>query len=229
MFPRPGQKESVDKLQYVKGISNWNWMVGSGIYMDDVKEIVFANVMKTVVMGGLILLVIVVSGFMVVKSVLKQVGGEPHEAIEIMKKIASGDLTVAIPTKDKNSLLYSVNDMVNAISQIVKQTKESTHEIAVASNEIAQGNMELSSRTEQTAAFLQETAASMNEIASSISSSTSSANEANILSNSANNMAEQGGKVMNEVMIKMNAIKDSSTKITDIISVIDELHSKPTY
>ncbi len=73
LFPRPGQKESVEKVQYVKGFEPWQWMVGSGIYMDDIKGLVIKSVLMTSMLGLAILLVIVVSGVYVVKSVLKQI------------------------------------------------------------------------------------------------------------------------------------------------------------
>ena len=223
LFPRPGQKESVEKVQYVKGFEPWQWMVGSGIYMDDIKGLVIKSVLMTSMLGLAILLVIVVSGVYVVKSVLKQIGGEPSEAIELMKEVANGDLTVEIPTQHKESLLFSVNEMVHSLSKIVQQTQSSAQEIAVAATEISDGNMNLSVRTEQTAASLQETAASMHEIASSISSSTGSATNATKLTLEANSAALNGGLVMKEVMTNMEAIKQASLKITEITSVIDAI------
>lgn len=223
MFPRPGQKESVQKLQYVKGFEAWQWMIGSGIYMDDVAGLVMKSVIKTIIVGGILLLIIVVSGIIVVKSVLKQIGGEPNEAINLMKKVSEGDLTVEFPTTHKDSLLSSINQMIISLSNIVKQTKVSTQEIAIAANEISQGNYNLSQRTEKTAANLEETAASMHEIASSVSSSSGNSHNANELTNEANKAAIQGGKVMEDVMKNMQAIEGSSQKITEIISVIDTI------
>lgn len=223
LFPRPGQKVSVEKLQYVKGFEPWQWMIGSGIYMDDVNGLVMNSVVKTLMVGSVLLLIVVVSGMMVIKSVLKQIGGEPSEAIELVKKVSQGDLTIQFSTKDENSLLSCINDMIVSLSNIVKQTKTSTQEIAMSASEISQGNYNLSERTEKTAANLEETAASMHEIASSVSSSAENSHNANQLTNEANNAAIQGGKVMDDVMKNMKAIEDSSQKITEIISVIDTI------
>lgn len=223
LFPRPGQQESVAKLQFVKSFEPWKWMVGSGLYMDDVNAMVLQSLILTGSVGGILLLIIVVAGMLVVKSVLRQIGGEPIEAIEIMKKVAQGDLTVSIPTNHNSSLLYSVNDMVSSLAKLVEQTQSSAQEIAVASHQISQGNMNLSVRTEQAAASLQETAASMHEIATSISSSAGSATYATQLTDSANNAAINGGKVMQEVMTNMDSIKEAAHKITDITSVIDSI------
>lgn len=223
LFPRPGQKQSVEKLQYVKGFEPWQWMIGSGIYMDDVNTVVMKNVIKTIMVGSLLLLIIVVTGINIVKSVLKQIGGEPEEAILLMRKVSQGDLTIQFPTTHENSLLSSINQMIVSLANIVKQTKNSTQEIAVAASEISQGNYNLSERTEKTAANLEETAASMHEIASSVASSADNSQNANHLTNEANNAAIQGGKVMLDVMKNMKAIEDSSQKITEIISVIDTI------
>ena len=54
MFPRPGQTVAVDKLQYVAKIEGWNWMVGSGLYMDDLA----AQVRAAALQAGALLLVL---------------------------------------------------------------------------------------------------------------------------------------------------------------------------
>lgn len=223
LFPRPGQTESVDKLQFVMGFEPWSWMIGSGLYMDDVKEIVMKSITITLVGGLVLLALITITGIYLMKSVIKQIGGEPNEAMELMKKVAQGDLTVNISTKHEGSLMDSVNEMVKSLAELVRHTKNSANEIAVASREISDGNMNLSVRTEQTASNLQQTAASMHQISSSIASSSHSANQAATLTQEANQAAQNGGKVMSEVMTNMESIKNASVKITDITSVIDSI------
>ncbi len=88
-------------------------------------------------------------------------------------------------------------------------------------SEIAQGNDDLSARTEQAAASVQQTASSLSEINATVQSNVSTATHATDLSSSASDAATQGGKAVSEVVATMNAIADSSKKISDIIGVID--------
>ena len=90
-----------------------------------------------------------------------------------------------------------------------------------ASKEIATGNMDLSCRTEQQASALQETAASMEELTSTVGKNTDHSSSAGQLIDNARSITMQGGSVMKEVVTTMSSIKESSSKIADIITVID--------
>src|SRR5207247_9214601 len=99
--------------------------------------------------------------------------------------------------------------------------KSSADTIATASGQIATGNMDLSSRTEQQASSLQETAAAMDQLTSTVKQNADNANQANQLAVGASEVAKQSSVVVAQVVDTMGAIRTSSKKIVDIISVID--------
>lgn len=222
-FPRPGKTEAVAKIQYVMNIDGWNWIIGSGLYMDDINSLVYESLKSTLFTGALVLVVIILVGVYLVKNVIAQIGGEPIDAIAVMQKVAAGDLTVNINTTHKKSLMAELESMVKSLSNLVRQTQMSTQEIASASNEISQGNMDLSVRTEETAASLQSTAASIDQISKSVAASHENTAKAKSLTHEANAAASNGGQVMSQVINNMGEIKNSSTKINDITSVIDSI------
>jgi methyl-accepting chemotaxis protein-1 (serine sensor receptor) len=93
--------------------------------------------------------------------------------------------------------------------------------IATASSEIAHGNLDLSSRTEQQAGALEETASAMEQLTSTVRHNADSAQQAKELAHSASEVAVRGGDVVRQVVDTMSSINQSSSKIVDIISVID--------
>jgi len=93
--------------------------------------------------------------------------------------------------------------------------------VTTASAEIATGNHDLSARTEQTASSLQQTASSMEELTATVSQSADTARQANQLATSAAEAATRGGTVVAQVVTNMEAITQSSRRISDIIGVID--------
>jgi methyl-accepting chemotaxis protein len=95
-----------------------------------------------------------------------------------------------------------------------------TDTITTASNEIATGNLDLSSRTEQQASSLEETASSMEELTSTVRRTPTCAPGHQLVA-TASDYATKGGQVVGEVVSTMGAIKASSSKIVDIIGVID--------
>jgi methyl-accepting chemotaxis protein len=141
-----------------------------------------------------------------------------------MSRIASGDLTSQIGA-DYRGELGTMKDHVNAtvvnLQEMVVAIKQATEAINVASQEIASGNQDLSSRTEEQASSLEETASSMEELTSTVRQNAENARTANDLAGAAQAVAEQGGAVVGQVVETMGAIHQSSSKIADIIGVID--------
>jgi methyl-accepting chemotaxis protein len=161
--------------------------------------------------------------FVIVRALIRQLGGEPAYAAEVVGKVASGDLTVRIETKanDKSSLLYAMKTMVGSLTGTVRGIKESTDTINTAAKEISQGNADLSQRTEEQASSLEETASSMEELTSTVKQNAENARQANQLAVGASDVAVRGGEVVKQVVSTMNGISESSKKIADIIGVID--------
>ncbi|WP_338845139.1 methyl-accepting chemotaxis protein [Massilia sp. W12] len=161
--------------------------------------------------------------FFIRRSILRQLGGEPHYAAEITERIAHGDLAVQIETSagDEHSLLYSIRTMRDKLGQVVGQIKNGAETMAQASTEIAAGNQDLSSRTEHQASSLEETASSMEQLTSTVRQNAEHARDANRLAHDASAVALQGGQVVGQVVQTMDSINSSSRKIVDIIGVID--------
>jgi methyl-accepting chemotaxis protein len=164
-----------------------------------------------------------VFGFLISRSLLNQLGGEPSFAVTIAGRIAEGDLTAVIETKpnDQSSLLFAMKRMNESLAGIVSDVRGSTDAITTAAQEIAAGNGDLSQRTEQQASNLEETASSMEELTSTVKQSADNAKQANQLAVNASNIAVKGGLAVNEVVQTMVSISASSKKIVDIISVIE--------
>ncbi|QJD89457.1 HAMP domain-containing protein [Duganella dendranthematis] len=147
-----------------------------------------------------------------------------NRAVGMAQAVAGGDLTMRMEchtTDETGQLLRALIDMNDALARTVGQVRSGTDTIATASNEIASGNLDLSSRTEQQASSLEETASSMEELTSTVSQNAENARQATKLVVTASDYATKGGQVVGQVVTTMGAIKESSSKIVDIISVID--------
>ena len=166
-----------------------------------------------------------VAAFLIARTLLRQLGGEPDYAAEIAGRIAAGDLTVDVATRsnDNSSMLHAMKRMRDALAAIVAEVRSGTETIATASTEIAAGNQDLSARTEQQASSLEETASSMEELTSAVRANNDNARQANQLAQSASAVAQQGGAVVSQVVDTMGAINDASRRIVDIIGVIDSI------
>jgi methyl-accepting chemotaxis protein len=166
-----------------------------------------------------------VFGWMTVRYISRQLGGEPIDVARIAQAIAQGDLTqeIALKSNDQSSLLYNMKEMNSNLANVVSQVRGATDTIATSSSQIAIGNMDLSSRTEEQASSLEETASSLEELTSTVRQNADNARQASKLASSASDVAVKGGSVVAEVVSTMGSINASSKRIVDIISVIDSI------
>jgi len=220
-FPRPGSTVAVPKLQYILKVDGWNWMVGSGLYTDDLDQQIRQQVVKDAILLLVALLILGGIGLVISRSVIRQIGGEPDVAYAAMSEVAQGNLGVHLPPTQPGSVMDGLHQMVVSLRRLVAEVRTSTDSIATASSEIAQGNNDLSQRTEQTASNLEETASSMEELTSTLQQTSGSAQTANQLVSSAAEVAQRGGQVVAQVVSTMGEINASSRQINDIIGVID--------
>ncbi len=222
---KPGDKGPNEivypKLQYLVKVPGWNWIVCSGLYMDGVEAEVRATAMRELGISSVVLVAIGILGLMVTRSVLRQIGGEPRVAIDVLAALARGQLGVHVPAAAAGSLVEGLGRMVESMRATVAQVHASSDSIGTASAEIATGNHDLSVRTEETASQLQQAAASMMQLTGTVNHSADSARQANQLAASAAEVAQRGGQAIAEVVATMEQINDRSKKISDIIGVID--------
>ena len=221
---RPGDpnKTPVPKLLGAIRFEPWAWVVGNGVFIDDLDTAFRGYAIRFVAIGGALLLAVGVLGALLLRATRQQLGGEPIYAAEVANRIASGDLGVAIAVDGPaTSLLASMERMRAGLAQVVDEIRNGSESVATASAEIAQGNHDLSARTEQQASALQQTAASMEQLDSTVKQNADNARQANQLAQQASTVAVTGGEVVGQVVTTMQGINESSRKIGDIISVID--------
>ncbi len=209
------------KLAYLKKVPGWDWIVGSGLYTDDADAQARSAMFSALAIVLVVLVVIAIAGWLIARDVIRQLGGDPAEAIHAMNQVASGNLSVHIKAADKGSLLASLATMMASFRNTVVQVRRSAESIQVASAEVAMGNQDLSNRTEQQASALEQTSSNMEQLSSTVKQNADSARQANQLAMSASSVAVQGGEVVGQVVQTMKGINEASRKISDIISVID--------
>jgi methyl-accepting chemotaxis protein len=146
------------------------------------------------------------------------------EAVTLLDRVASGDLTTRIALTGKNEigrLFAAMKSMQDGLSNTVSRVRASSDSINASAGEIAMGNADLSHRTELQAGSLEETASSMEELTGTVSQNAENAHQANTYAKTASETAIKGGEAVKHVVQTMNEINESSKKISDIVGVID--------
>jgi methyl-accepting chemotaxis protein len=223
VWPRPGEERPAPKLTRVATFKPWGWIFLNGVYTDDIDRAFYDSLLRSgciLVIAALLLSAVIV---LLNRALRRSLGGDPELASEVARRIAGGDLSMPVDTRNasRRSVLYAIEEMRNQLAHVVAAIKGSTELIRTATQEIAVGNGDLSQRTEEQAASLQETASSMEQITSMVTNNADSAVRANELASSASVIADRGGEVVGKVVETMHDISNSSAKIAEIVGVIE--------
>lgn len=96
LWPKPGHAQPVEKLTYVKGFEPWKWIVGSGIYIDDLRTATTLAIWRTAGAFVAVAAILVLGARIIVRRILDPI----RDAVAIARSVASGDLTSRIDVGD---------------------------------------------------------------------------------------------------------------------------------
>jgi methyl-accepting chemotaxis protein len=149
-----------------------------------------------------------------------------RDAIAAADRIKAGDLSISLSSTradEIGDLLRAMGGMQDHLTHVLQDVLTSARDVATSSDELSHGNVELSSRTERTAANLQQTAAAMEEISGTVTSSSAKSRQASEVAGKARLAVTEGGAAVERLVDTMTRIATSSSRIKDIISVIDSI------
>jgi len=143
-----------------------------------------------------------------------------------LDKLAEGNLTFRLSegfTDDYKQIRDDFNNTIAQLQETIGSIALSTREVASTATEISSSTTDLSQRTEEQAASLEQTSAAMEQISITVKKNAENATQANSFATGTREVADRGGAVVAQAVSAMARIEESSRKISDIISVIDEI------
>lgn len=301
-WPKPGADAPVLKFSHVAGFQPWGWVVGTGVYADDLAAVYWENATNVAIATAVGALIIVGIAFAIGRSIIGPLSrirtqmaevAEERPGVEItdqafndeagamaralvvlrdsveerrqmrdrqasqqqaleserlqreqaarataeqqeyairslgqgLEKLAAGDLTVSIGDigdnyaklrDDFNAAAASLHEVIQAIAGSSSVVNDSADSIGEATNMLAR-------RTEQQAAALEETAGALAEITATVQTAADRASEASRMVEATKSSAGRSGAIVRDAVTAMGRIEDSSNRIGQIITVIDEI------
>lgn len=161
-----------------------------------------------------------------INSLINMLDSAFTDIASVMSQMASGNMTQEISNDYEgtfNDVKLDINATISKLRSTMTQMNQAATTVRASSEELHQGNSELSSRTESQAGVLEETASSMEQLTATVKNNANNAHRASKLSKNAQEKAETGGIVVNDAVLAMENINQSSAKISKIITVIDEI------
>ncbi len=174
--------------------------------------------MLSIIIASITVLTLSVIGFIIARSLLKQLGGEPAYAANIVGKIASGDLNVHVITKpgDSTSMLAAIKDMSERLVEVISEVRGSADALASAAEEVNATAQSLAKGASIQAASVEQTSASMEQMSASIMQNNENASVTDGMAQKSARDAVNGGEAVSATVMAMQ-------KIAERISVIDDI------
>jgi methyl-accepting chemotaxis protein-2 (aspartate sensor receptor) len=222
-YPMHDEGTGADRTRVVAYalFEDWHWLIAGGTYEDEIVREA-TTLRNRAILSGLVALAIFA---VVLNTVMRRTVTRPlTEARDAAVRMAQGDLAVSLATSRRDEigrLAAAMNEIGRGLSSVVGQVRSGAEQIASASGEISSGNLDLCARTEQQAATLAATANSMQDLTATVRQNAGDAQQANQLAVNTSMVAQEGGRMVSQVIERMEAIKQSSGRINDIIGVID--------
>ena len=159
-----------------------------------------------------------VVAYIITRTVLKQIGGEPDYAAAMVGRIAAGDLTAKLVVKenDTDSLIASIDNMVTKLSSIVSDVNSASDALASASEEVSATSQTLSQGASEQAASVEETSSSVEQMSASITQNTENAKVTDGMATKAASEAKEGGDAVAKTVVAMKSIAEKISIIDDI-------------
>jgi len=179
----------------------------------------------SIISAAIMLAILGAGSWILISSVFGSLGGEPEAAVEIVRRIATGDFTARVDVRpgDESSLLHGIATLRIKLGDLIRDIHRSSAAVDAAAGDMNVAVGELSDRTSAQAASLDETSTSMDQMTAIVKRNAENSGDATKLAVAARSQAEIGGAVVHRAVGAMTEINSSSKRIADIIGVIDEI------
>lgn len=221
-FPRAGQTVAEPKLSYAKLFGPWGWVIGTGIYIDDIDKAFRENAM---ILGGISLLLLVILGlfgWQSSKSILGQLGGEPAAAREVMQEVAQGNLAVTVDSTTPNSLLTALGAMVASLRTLVGQIDREADLLVKNAGEITHASGEVATAAGNQADATSAMAAAIEELTVSSTHISEIARDTEEDSHRTMELAGEGRQRTDQASSAIQTIATTVTQASDLIRRLEE-------
>ena len=225
-WPKPGASEPVDKVSYIALFEPWGWILGSGIYIDDMQSEFRSQAIRTLVSTLVIIILMVILASLIVRSIARPLA----ETVSAMGNIASGeaDLTRSLSTagSDELSAIAShFNAFTLRLRQVITESLGAAGELDQAASSLGQISGEASQYSRQQAEQMELVATAINEVSYAVQDVARNAEHA---SNEMSQAEEQATQGQRNIDSSLKQIDQLSGTIAQAVEVIQNLAQEST-
>ena len=225
-WPKPGATDPVAKTSYVKLFEPWGWVIGSGVYVDDVQAEFQGQMIKASAIGLAIALIMALLVILIARSIVRPL----QETVNAMANIASGesDLTRSLDTHGKDEvteLAHHFNAFTAKLRRVIGDLQVSASALGQSSSELGNDASQAQQRSQQQSQQMELVATAINEVTYGVQDVAKNAEHAAAEMRDAEAQAQQG---QINIDASLQQIDKLSGTIDQAVEVIRTLAAEST-
>ncbi len=211
-WPKPGSETPQPKLTHVAGFAAWNWLVGTGVYIDDLSAQAWASTRQSLTAAGIVLLILLVVSTLVGRGITNPL----HRMTSAMKSLAGGRLDVEVPGVGRGD---EIGEMAGAV-EVFKSNAVARHALEAEQKEAEQ--RALARRKADMHKMADDFESAVGEIVETVSSASS---RLEVSADTLSKTAVRAGELATTVAA---ASEEASTNVQSVASATEEMTSSVT-
>ncbi|WP_219094031.1 methyl-accepting chemotaxis protein [Pseudomonas sp. UMAB-40] len=236
-WPKPGASDPVGKTSYVKLFEPWGWVIGSGVYIDDMQAEFYGQVWKASFVGLVIALIMALLVIMIARSIVRPL----QDTVNAMANIASGesDLTRSLDTRGQDEvtqLARHFNAFTAKLRGVISELQVSASALGQSSSELGNDAAQAQQRSQQQSQQMELVATAINEVTYGVQDVAKNAEHAASEMRDAESQAQQGqinidgslqqiDKLSGTIDQAVEVIRTLAAESTQIGSVLEVIRS----
>ena len=230
MQKRPGSTEPVGRQNVGVIYEPWNVVIGTGVWLDGVEAKFREDIIASVVLSAVSALVLLGLGLIIVRSVMRQLGGEPAGAVRVMAQAANGDFSTTTTTGKKipGSMLAAFGDMSGAIRSMIVNVRDEAGSLKRDAERLSESVGQVSSAASHQSEATASMAAAIEELTVSVSHISEAAVETEKLSEGVATLCRSSETQVNSASDGMqriaSAVGEASTKIAGLEARAEQIN-----
>ncbi|CAI8868075.1 methyl-accepting chemotaxis protein [Pseudomonas sp. IT-P260] len=220
-WPKPGASEPVAKTSYVKLFEPWGWILGSGVYVDDVQSEFRGQLIKASVIGLAIALIMVLLVILIARSIVRPL----QETVNAMANIASGesDLTRSLDTHGQDEvtqLAHHFNAFTAKLRRVIGDLQISASALGQSSSELGNDATQAQQRSQQQSQQMELVATAINEVTYGVQDVAKNAEHAAAEMRDAEAQAQQGQINIDGSLQQIDRLSDTIDQAVEVIRTL---------
>ncbi|ADU66811.1 chemotaxis sensory transducer [Desulfurispirillum indicum S5] len=238
LWPKPGHDTPVEKTSYVIGFEPWGWIIGTGVYNDDIQSAFWSEVGRMTIFVAALVIVFFIPMVLLLRAIMGSANRIAAVSMELSQ--GEGDLTRRLPIQGRDELT-EVSRFINAFLEKTQQTvinvRNSVEGVASASEQLSSTSSQMSSSMGQQSETITQIASAIHEMSHTVGEVSRNMGDVENNANMALDAAKAGGEIVQQSTSEMEGIarevdetasfaqslEEKSKRVEEVIQVINDI------